>query len=270
MALPSSPPALPSSPPVSASQASREQTASGQIVYLHDQESLAFRRGQIVHFGRKLKTMQKTLSPENQAKNAVFVVLPKSAKHASRTHCTVSVGQESVVIHALGQNGVLIDDETLSEGDERNIPISELEKQGFLLGFYSEVEVRLHLGCATSPQHLVDESSSLLEADPTSEATQLLDLPSSPVWSRTASSPGVKRTAKRLKLDSDTSSVVGKQFRAASSDAEAALVPSSDPYAHQEDNGYPPESSDESEDADEDEAARAAQLGKDGGRIFQH
>lgn len=186
--------------------------------------------------------MQKA-APEDHS--AIFVVLPKAAKHASRKHATVKICDEIVIIHALGQNGVLIDGETLAEGESQDLRIDEVEA-GFVIGFYSDFQLRLDIGEST--QHRLAQKPAL-EADPTSEATALMDLPSSPSWSR-AASPEAQRPTKRANMGS---------LSRASSEA----VPSSDPYAHQADNGYPPESSDESEDADEDEAARAAALAKD-------
>ena len=172
----------------------------------------------------------------------------------------MTLQRDSITASAFGQNGVLLNGETLPEGQSQDVSIEDGSK-GFLLGFYTDVEVRIQPAAASSPHHALSreaKSANLDQANPTSEATQLLDLSSSPpragvAYSRHAS-PGA-RPVKRVKRDSG----LGRLSRASSE-----AVPSCDPYAHQEDNGYPPESSSESEDADEDEASRAAKLAQDG------
>jgi predicted component of type VI protein secretion system len=201
--------------------------------------------------------MQKA-TPPDQTETTTYVVLPKAAKHASRRHCTIAFHGESFSIIAFGQNGVLLDGQTLSNGEAKTLSLASCAGS-FLLGFYSEIEVTIREAADTSAgdrDQAISARGDLV--DPTSEATQMLDLPSSPLSEaepsrRTSPEP---RPVKRVKRDSG----FGRLSRASS---EVAL-PSSDPYAHQEDNGYPPESEDESEDADEDDASRIAKLAQDG------
>ena len=243
-----------------------------------------------MHIGRKL-TSRSRLSPLSRG---LRLRLPKAAKHASRHHCTVRCEQSKTstdrVLHieVFGQNGMLCQGETIACG-EHHIPVKALDT--VFLGFYSDYEIVVTLGDQSCPpstarlEHIqqaafsdVDNLTSdtaPLESEMQSEignsdALDLLHLFSSPAKSEvsllSAHSSPLSIVSANNSPQKSLSPVVADRRQRDLSDhhtdkrqrtllhRSSSAAPS--PYAHQEDDGFPPESSDEEEQFDEAETER--------------
>ncbi|GAA5924573.1 uncharacterized protein JCM15063_005678 [Sporobolomyces koalae] len=113
---------LRSSPPPALADASAQSTYSQDVPDLVQDEPLQLRLepNTVLYFGRKAKkAIPRTRSPGfDPAERSVPILLPKSAKNASRIHCSArivkdrkarAVGKATIEVRVTGQNGMRID-----------------------------------------------------------------------------------------------------------------------------------------------------------------
>lgn len=228
-------------------------------------------------------------SSEQQDGTVRLVTIPKAAKHASRHHCSLTLHKEEdgrlrLDIDVLGQNGMQLEGVKIPHGEKQVVVING---ETVLLGFYTDFNVKVI--CEDAPQakhvisHRVRETTEQLPPVPTSEATLGLDLEMDlddededaeveveedadqeqeklamfaevaeqrlPIkLESAASSPMTASSASKKRQGSRESSYQPVKRARLTSEIRSSPAPS--PYAHQDDDGYPPEDSSESEDED--------------------
>lgn len=151
----------------------------------------------------------------------------------------------------MGQNGMLVQGTKREKG---NIDVSVNEEEEIVLGFYSGYEVTVVCSAEADRHRDYKQDTLAILAHPTSEAT--IPLSSDLVTMEDLLSDEgeeeeeeelVKPPAKRLRITESISSARSRSSSAAPS-----------PYAHQEDDGYPPSDSSDNEGMEEDTDAKKA------------
>lgn len=245
--------------------------------------------GQAVHIGRKLKKLEESIRNSLEQREGIvrLVTIPKAAKHASRHHCSLTLHKEEdgrlrLDIDVLGQNGMQLEGVKIPHGDKQ-VVVNDGET--VLLGFYTDFNVKVVCEDAPQAKHVIShqarETTEQLPPVPTSEATLGLDLEMDlddededaeveedadqeqeklamfaevaeqrlPIkLESAASSPMTASSASKKRQGSRESSYQPVKRARLTSEIRSSPAPS--PYAHQDDDGYPPEDSSESEDED--------------------
>lgn len=189
--------------------------------------------------------------------------LPKAAKHASRIHCCLQLAANeedhdslAMKVEIIGQNGMLVQGAKREKG---HVQISVKEGEEVVLGFYSGYEVTFTcLADEVDDNQPRNNKRNILavSAHPTSEATMPLSSDSTPMEDMLSDEGEeqeeeeeelVKPPKKRLRVTESVSSARSRSSSAAPS-----------PYAHQEDDGYPPSDTSSDEDVNQDTDAKKA------------
>jgi len=239
-------------------------------------------------------------STVHQSGQAKLVTIPKAAKHASRHHCSLTLHKEEdglrLDIEVLGQNGMQLEGRKIPSGQKQ---VAVKDGEVITLGFYTDFDVKVVCD-NTQAKHVTireatREATEQLPPVPTSEATLGLDLEMDlddedaeadeeedaqevnmsliadaaqqrlPVkLESAASSPMAPMSAsqiamKRRQGSRESSYQPVKRARLSSELRSSSPAPS--PYAHQDDDGYPPEDSSESEDEDRVERRKNGEQG---------
>ena len=261
---PSSPPASPASHIKTSSniaiaadgQKTNLQASVLDIVSLCDRVDIV--TGETLHIGRKTEAMPFASARDQHIKR---VQLPKAAKHASRHHCSVKTlispenSRLEMHLDVLGQNGMQWEGIKIAKG----LVIVEVKPdQEARLGFFSGFEIILKIHSAsTTPVGKTAHNSFDLESE---SSCQDGAAPSSDMIQNTASSVTSLPSVTSSPLSSVVSSPAGdcdgarpnkrrRLFSLPKSHVESSGQ-SPSPYAHQDDDGYPPESSDEEDGTD--------------------
>ncbi|CAD6573199.1 MAG: hypothetical protein CYPHOPRED_005090 [Cyphobasidiales sp. Tagirdzhanova-0007] len=271
---PSSPPASPASHIKTSSniaiaadgQKTNLQASVLDIVSLCDRVDIV--TGETLHIGRKTEAMPFASARDQHIKR---VQLPKAAKHASRHHCSVKTlispenSRLEMHLDVLGQNGMQWEGIKIAKG----LVIVEVKPdQEARLGFFSGFEIILKIHSAsTTPVGKTAHNSFDLESE---SSCQDGAAPSSDMIQNTASSVTSLPSVTSSPLSSVVSSPAGdcdgarpnkrrRLFSLPKSHVESSGQ-SPSPYAHQDDDGYPPESSDEEDGTDAMGKFAASQL----------
>lgn len=243
--------------------------------------------GECVHIGRKLKKVEETIrnAPRHQDLHFKLVTIPKAAKHASRHHCSLVLRPNeddnirlTLDIQVLGQNGMQLEGVKTPNGEKQ---VQVQEGDTVTLGFYTDFDVKVvcqsRVAKHVTKQEATTDRIEHFPTVPTSEATLGLDLEMDledaveveaeeeeqkpvaiakevkpkPVMKMISapSSPApvaFMQSASKKRQGSRESSIQPAKRAQLSSEARSSPAPS--PYAHQDDDGYPPEDSSESED----------------------
>ena len=239
---------------------SKEQSSSSHATIIDvtsSSERVNIVIGETLHIGRKAEAMP--ISSSSQAPCRV-IRLPKAAKHASRHHCSVTLTESAdekgtiglhLTLTVLGQNGMQLDQNKVSQGLHTVKILQDKEiSLGFFSGFVVVVKTRSVLEQAKQAEQTanapvfhastvapIEETTSILSYETASSSVSsspLSSAPSSSVADNESPRPSKKRRRHSIAFMTSES-------------------PAPSPYAHQEDDGYPPESSDEEvEDVEND------------------